>query len=124
MLRTLARTPALYRGISSAMTSDTTGPVGRLIKERITAELNPQVLVIKNDSHKHAHHAAMRGSDNITESHFRMTIVTDKFQGLNQPARHRLVYGMFKDEMAQENGIHAMQLSTKTPEEWEKLQKN
>lgn len=105
------------------MTSGTTGPVGKLIEERITAELNPQVLVIKNDSHKHAHHAAMRGSDNITESHFRMTIVTDKFKGMNQPARHRLIYGMFKDEMAQANGIHAMQLSTKTPEEWEKSQK-
>ena len=34
-----------------------------------------------------------------------------------QPARHRLVYSLLKDELAQENGIHALQLHTMTPEE-------
>lgn len=34
-----------------------------------------------------------------------------------QPARHRMVYALLKDELAQEGGIHALQLKTRTPEE-------
>jgi len=34
-----------------------------------------------------------------------------------QPARHRMVYGLLKDEMAAEGGIHALQLRTRTPDE-------
>jgi BolA protein len=32
-----------------------------------------------------------------------------------------MVYGLLKDEMAQEGGIHALQLRTRTPEEEERL---
>lgn len=34
-----------------------------------------------------------------------------------QPARHRMVYALFKEEMAREGGLHALQLKTKTPAE-------
>ena len=34
-----------------------------------------------------------------------------------QPARHRMIYALLRDEMAQEGGIHALQLRTLTPEE-------
>jgi stress-induced morphogen len=37
-----------------------------------------------------------------------------------QPARHRMVYTLLKDELAQEGGIHALQLKTRTPEEEER----
>jgi stress-induced morphogen len=37
-----------------------------------------------------------------------------------QPARHRMVYALLKDEMAKEGGIHALQLKTRTPEEEER----
>lgn len=37
-----------------------------------------------------------------------------------QPARHRMVYTLLKDEMAAEGGIHALQLRTRTVEEEEK----
>lgn len=36
-----------------------------------------------------------------------------------QVARHRMVNSLMKDEMAQEGGIHALQLTTRTPEEEE-----
>jgi BolA-like protein 1 len=36
------------------------------------------------------------------------------------PARHRMVYGLLKDEMAAEGGIHALQLRTRTVDEEEK----
>lgn len=40
-----------------------------------------------------------------------------------QPARHRMVYALLRDEMAQEGGIHALQLRTMTPEEEERQRK-
>lgn len=50
-----------------------------------------------------------------------VNIVSESFKGKMQPARHRLVYALLKDEMAAEGGIHALQLKTRTPEEEEKL---
>lgn len=40
-----------------------------------------------------------------------------------QPARHRMIYALLSDEMAQEGGIHALQLRTLTPEEEARAQK-
>jgi BolA-like protein 1 len=34
-----------------------------------------------------------------------------------QPARHRMVYAILREELDREDGIHALQLRTKTPEE-------
>ena len=46
-----------------------------------------------------------------------VVITSDAFNSKMQPARHRMVYALLRDEMAQENGIHALQLRTMTPEE-------
>ncbi|KAJ4390280.1 BolA domain UV induced protein Uvi31 [Neurospora sp. IMI 360204] len=54
------------------------------------------------------------------ETHFRVVISSDAFKAKMQPARHRLVYGLLKDEMAKEGGIHALQLRTMTLEEEDK----
>jgi stress-induced morphogen len=87
---------------------------------------------IFNDSHKHAHHQAMKGSTS-RETHFRYVrdvtcvrsasdshsvfVTSEEFKSKMQPARHRMVYGLLKDEMAAEGGIHALQLRTRTPDE-------
>jgi stress-induced morphogen len=51
---------------------------------------------------------------------FRVNIISDAFKSKMQPARHRMVYTLLKDELAAEGGIHALQLKTRTPEEEEK----
>jgi BolA-like protein 1 len=51
------------------------------------------------------------------ETHFRVVITSEAFKSKMQPARHRMVYALLKEEMAQEGGIHALQLSTRAPEE-------
>ena len=61
----------------------------------------------------------MQGSTS-RETHFRLVIISEAFKSKMQPARHRMVYGILKDELAREGGIHALQLKTKTPEEEEK----
>ena len=52
-----------------------------------------------------------------SETHFRVVITSEAFKGKMQPARHRMVYGLLKDEMSQQGGIHALQLRTRTKEE-------
>ncbi|CAH2447369.1 hypothetical protein PP7435_CHR1-1489 [Komagataella phaffii CBS 7435] len=94
-------------------------PIEQAIKTKITGAFQPVHLAVKNDSSKHAHHAGLRGATNVTESHFRLTIVSDAFAGKALPARHRMVYTLL-DEEIKEKGVHAVQLKTKTPTEWEK----
>lgn len=94
-----------------------TGPIESLIRKKLTESLHPTLLEIANDSRLHAHHAGMRGSSNTVESHFRLTIVSPEFRNVAKPMRHRMVYKLLADEMNAPNGVHAVQLSTKTPEE-------
>ncbi|PNS14257.1 hypothetical protein CAC42_6770 [Sphaceloma murrayae] len=90
------------------------------MRRKLTESFAPTHLEIFNDSHLHSHHKAMQGSTS-RETHFRVNIASEVFKGKMQPARHRLVYGLLKDEMAAEGGIHALQLKTRTPEEDERL---
>ncbi|KAI9673362.1 MAG: hypothetical protein M1829_004129 [Trizodia sp. TS-e1964] len=51
------------------------------------------------------------------ETHFRVFVTSEAFESKMQPARHRMVYALIKDEMARDGGIHALQLRTSTPSE-------
>lgn len=56
--------------------------------------------------------AVVEGADGV---HFEATVVSEAFRGKLPLARHRLVYATLGDLMKKE--IHALQLTTKTPEE-------
>lgn len=86
---------------------------------QITAALQPSTLEVHNDSSMHAHHQAMQGSVS-KETHFRVLITSDAFKSKMQPARHRMVYALLKEELERTGGIHALQLRTRTPEEEER----
>lgn len=96
--------------------SSAPGPIEQEIVLKITSELNPSFLKIKNDSLKHAHHAGIRGATNITESHFSLEIISELFSGKNMPSRHRLIYQLLDDEL-KTKGLHALLMKTKTPSE-------
>lgn len=51
------------------------------------------------------------------ETHFRLVVTSEAFKSKMQPARHRMVYELLKDELERAGGIHALQLRTRTPEE-------
>lgn len=102
----------------SAMAQSMT-PIEDTLRAKITEALKPTSLEVFNDSHLHAHHKAMQGVTS-RETHFRVNIVSEAFRGKMQPARHRMIYSLMKDEMAREGGIHALQLRTRTPEEEQK----
>ncbi|KAL9608113.1 MAG: hypothetical protein Q9167_007037 [Letrouitia subvulpina] len=94
-------------------------PIEDAIRQKITSALAPVNLSIINTSYLHAHHPAMQ---NVTspETHFRLHIVSDTFRAKTQMARHRVVYGLLKEEMGKEGGVHALELRTRTVQEDEK----
>ncbi|KAI4123277.1 MAG: hypothetical protein LQ347_006219 [Umbilicaria vellea] len=94
-------------------------PVEDAMRVKITEALNPSTLEIHNDSHLHAHHKAMKDSTS-RETHFRVVIASEAFKSKMQPARHRMVYSLLKEELEREGGVHALQLRTRTPEEEER----
>lgn len=71
---------------------------------------SPTVLEVHNESYLH------RVPPN-SETHFKVLIVSNTFEGLSRAARHRAVFALTKDE--QQNGLHALSLELKTPKEWE-----
>ena len=82
--------------------------IKNLIETKLQS-LKPQFLEVINESHKH----------NVpvgSESHFKVTIVSDAFNGKKLLARHRMVNTILADELA--HSIHALFLHTMTSEEW------
>ena len=68
------------------------------------------MLQVENESHNHS----SRPGNN---THFKVTLVSEAFSGLNPVARHRAVYAVLKEELA--NGVHALALHTFAPGEWQ-----
>lgn len=86
--------------------------VEETIREKLTNTFAPKSLEVENESHRHAGHA---GSPNTGESHFRVHIVSDKFDGLSRVERHRLVNEALADMLR--NQIHALAIKAKAPGE-------
>ena len=82
------------------------------LRAKLTEALRPTRLAIHDDSHRHAGHAGARTGG---ESHFRLEIVSSLFAGESRVARQRRVYVLLDAELR--DGVHALQLTTLTPEE-------
>lgn len=80
------------------------------IRNRLQA-LSPKSLLIENESALHAGHAGAKDG-----GHYRLTIVSGRFQGMNAVARHRMVYECMGDLM--QKGIHALAISAYSPDEF------
>ncbi|RMX85683.1 hypothetical protein D0869_03636 [Hortaea werneckii] len=119
MFRLATRGAAVQRTFLQRTMATSQTPMEDVMRTKINETLTPTALEIFNDSHLHAHHKAMQGSTS-RETHFRVYITSDAFKSKMQPARHRMVYTLLKDELAAEGGIHALQLRTRTVEEEEK----
>ncbi len=79
------------------------------IDKKISQALNPIHLEVLNES---GNHNVPPGS----ESHFKITVVSDAFEGKMLVARHRLINQLLADELAGE--VHALSMHTYTPNEW------
>ena len=80
-----------------------------LIEQKLASEFETEYLQVENESHMHN---VAPGS----ESHFKVTIVSDSFRDQMLIKRHRMVNKTLQQEMQQ---IHALALHTLTPDEWQ-----
>ncbi len=81
------------------------------IRQKIEKAFNPDYYELENESSKHS---VPPGS----ETHFRLLIVSESFQGMARIDRQRQVNQLLADELA--HGVHALSQRALTPEEWEK----
>ncbi|MDX1796584.1 MAG: BolA family protein [Hydrogenovibrio sp.] len=77
------------------------------IETKIHQAFAPIFLQIENESHLH--------SGPATESHFKMTLVSEAFEGMSKVKRHQAVYRALAEEMPK---FHALALHTFSPQEW------
>lgn len=68
-----------------------------------------------DESHKHAGHSGNPSGAPDAETHFRVEIVSAEFAGKRLVQRHQMVYQLLADEF--KAGLHALSMSTKTPDE-------
>lgn len=80
------------------------------IEDKIKAALTPSHLEVINESHMHS---VPPGS----ESHFKVVVVADSFDGQRLIARQQQVNGILADEL--EGPVHALTMQTLTPAEWQ-----
>ena len=88
-------------------------PAGALeaqIEEKLR-ELAPVVLELTDESGQHVGHAGAASGG----GHYRLTIVSPRFAGVNRIARHRMVYAALGPLM--QGPIHALAIQAFTPDE-------
>lgn len=78
----------------------------------LSSNLQCDFLEVLNESHQHS-------VPENSETHFKVTIVSEGFAGKSKVARHQLIYGLTRHLMDQ--GLHALALHTYLPEEWQTL---
>lgn len=86
--------------------------VAPVMQKKLEDALKPTRLDIIDESHRHAGHA---GHNPDGESHFRVEIVSEAFNGKSRVDRHRMVNALLAEELA--GRVHAMALVTLTPDE-------
>ncbi|MGH1373920.1 MAG: BolA family protein [Cellvibrionaceae bacterium] len=79
------------------------------IEAKLQQEFCPSHLEVINESHMHN---VPPGS----ESHFKVVVVSDQFEGKRKVPRHQRVYGVLAQEL--DGLVHALAIHTYTPEEW------
>jgi len=86
------------------------GKIAASIKEKLELAFNPSQLDVRDESHKHAHHAGAKAhadEHGSGESHFHVVIRSSAFVGLSRLAKHRAVMEVLDVEMKL---IHAFSL--------------
>jgi len=89
-------------------------PVETSIREKLAAALNPEVLQVINESHMHA-------VPKNSETHFKVVVVSECFEGVKAIDRHRKVNTILSGELGSGSGgggVHALSIVAKTPKQW------
>ena len=83
-----------------------------IITEKLTSAFSPQSLNVVDESHLHAGHA---GSREGGQTHYRVYIVSNAFEGKSRVDRHRMINTALAAELA--GSVHALALHAAAPGE-------
>ena len=84
------------------------------IRSILEQQFTPAFMEVIDESHLHAGH--MEASEGLA-THFRITIVSEKFEGILPIKQHRLIYAALKQQLNE--GVHALALNTIKPSKWQ-----
>lgn len=82
------------------------------ITKKLTDAFAPSSLTVTDESHLHAGHMGHRPEG---ETHFRVNIVSEAFEGKSRIDRHRMVNGVLAAELA--GTVHALAVKAQTASE-------
>jgi len=86
------------------------GPVEQSITSKLSQSFAPIALEVINESFMHS---VPPGS----ESHFKVVVVSDRFDEESLIKRHRMVHAALREEL--DAGLHALSVEALTPAQWE-----
>lgn len=92
------------------------GPIYNSIRHKLISELSPEKLLIVNTSEQHRGHRPHFEA----ESHFEITIVSDKFKDQNLVSRHKKIYKILENELSTQ--VHALSIKAFTPKEYDQTE--
>ncbi len=82
------------------------------IRASLDAAFDPVAIEVVDDSAQHAGHA---GSSGAGETHYSVTLVSQRFAGMGRLARSRSVHQVLEAEFG--SGLHALALTLRSPGE-------
>lgn len=106
-MATLGRPLATHRTSAKAVVRGT--PLEQAIRDKLEQATRAEVIEVLNESRMH----------NVppkAETHFRVVVVSSRFEGTNRLQRHRVVHRALADELA--GPVHALAVDALTPAEW------
>ena len=83
-----------------------------IIINKLHEAFTPESLEVQDESHLHEGHAGHRPGG---ETHFRVYIVSQAFNGKSRIERHRMINATLAGELA--GSVHALALNAKAPGE-------
>ena len=93
----------LPEGISFLNPKDKIMNKKEIIEQKLSV-LNPHILKVVDQSSSHKGHAGNPNGEG--NSHFAVTISSDKLEGVDKLMQHRMINHLLKDEFA--SGLHAL----------------
>ena len=79
------------------------------IENKLRIGLEPEFLRVENESHQHNVPPA-------SETHFKVVVVSPRFEGVRAVRRHQMVYQILAEELA--GSVHALALHTFSARIW------
>ena len=77
------------------------------IKEKIKKKLNPEQILLIDNSNLHAKHKSF----DINKFNLKLVIRSEKLKNMNKIEAHKIIFSILKNEM--ENKIHALEIEIK-----------